>query len=389
MSKISLDTFFLNVYNGRMLQTPAEAPTVNNTDGNNNTNNNNVVNKEAPKVIAPIRLPGILSRGTNEAPIPEEPVTDNVIEEDGKVSTPETKSTTETESENDNVDENDSDEDKETVDEENDTENSKPVKVLGKTFKDLAAAEVYVNKQLAIARGAQSATAKVTNELKTRLQALEEAIANNNGNKKLDTTLTADPEVEQFWNDVRATEAYIEGVKDPAEKVRLRTILTASMVQHEVQKVEDRLNKTLAERVSPFENERKAEVEKNETLSKAKAAFATVAELVDDVNNLPAYPEMKNAEDLGEIVTMWNQFKESGQIGDKILYHPDFVMTLIHSYRDLKRSKAGTAKTTNVDTKVPPASTKKKAPSTHNLPPNLQKGNGGLNFSIPGVIGRR
>lgn len=387
--KISLDTFFPYVYND-VMNLPADATTVNNTDGNTNNNTNNVVNKEAPKVIAPIRLPGIMSRGSNEDPVvPEEPVIENVVEdENGKksVSTTEKENVTEDDNEEEvNEEENLEDEDGDDVSK--DKTLDKPIKILGKTFKTLEEAEIYVNKRLVIASGAQSASAKQANEFKQRLEALETLVKNGKGSENnLENNVDLDPDTQQFWDDVKRSEAYIESVKDPAERARLRAILTATLVQHEVQKAEDRLSKMLTEKVSPIENERKATAEQLEVKSKAQKAFATVRDLVDDVTNLPAYPEFQNEEDLGEILSMWLQYKESGQIGDKVLYHPDFVMTLAHTYRDIKKSKTAPAKTNNGDGKPV---VKKKAPTSHNLPPNLTKGNGNLGFTIPGVMGRR
>lgn len=370
---------------------PADGTTVNNTDGitsTNNNNTNNVVNKVAPKVIAPIRLPGVLPRGDNEVPIPEEAPIENVVDEGDDKSTPTTETVSTTENENETVDDNEDgdykdDSDKVETELEDKKTTTKQIKVLGKVFNTIEAAEIYVNKQLAIARGAQSATAKQTSELKARLEALEQALGNNK------PEVNVDPNVQEFWDDVRKAEAHIETVKDPAEKARLRAILTGAIVKNEVDQVEARLQKMFEDKVGPIENERKALVEREEVKSKAKAVFAQVADLVDDVTNLPSYPELQNSEDLGEIASMWLQFKESGQVGDKILYHPDFVMTLTHSYRDLKKSNSANTKTNNENGKAPAVIKKKAAPSSHNLPPNFTKGNGGIGFTIPGVIGRR
>jgi len=351
-----------------MLNNPAEVPDSNNASSNNNSTAG-TVNREAPKIIAPINLPGVMPRGNND-PKPE-PVEDNT--EDGNADpAPEA----------DNGDEPTKEEEIETPRLNSEIE----IEFDGKVhkFKNAKEVEVFLKKQTIIARGAQSKAAKDKAELEKRLKALEESVKGAGTGKEEIKVPEPSPESAELWRDVMAGFAQIEAIKDPNERARQQTILTASVAQALIEQAEERWNARLTEEVTPFKEEKKQTVEQKEVLTKANEVFSQVAGLRND-DDSPVYPELAQDADLSVILNMWKTCKDEGMPA-KFLYHPDFVMMLLHTYRDTKTGDPNVPVVEERKTNV--SQPKRKAPSTQ-LPPNLTKGKAGIpGMIIPGVLGR-
>lgn len=338
------------------LITPADVTSNQNIAGKTNT----TINLPAPKVIAPIALPGVMSRGTNE--IPEEKPIEHVVEED---------TTNEDEGNEERLNDDQEQEPEPVV--------KTKVKFLGKEFDSLEAAEAEAKRNIIAARGSQAKSQKSLAELQARLDKLEKVATVGTSNKP--SVIEPDPEVAEFWNDVQKAQLALENIKDPKERARQNTIITASIVTRAVEQARTELLEELGKDLNPIKEERARTQKETEALNKAYDVFTALAKEVDDGS--PIFPELGQESDFDEIAKAWEAYRNAG-MPDKLLFNPDHIRMIIYAYR---ASKTGDPNIPVPEEKKPVIKqTGKKLPS---LPPNLTKGNGKFpGMRIPGVLGR-
>lgn len=333
---------------------PTESPAEVNTSNNAGDNTSQVVNRPITK-IAPISLPGVVPRGTND--VVEEAPVEYVVNEDGEEARLNDDPEPETE------------------------QPTAKIKFLGREYNSLEEAEAAIKKLTASSRGAQAKADKAYAELNRRLADLETAR----------TTAPAstgpqmpepNPEVKQFWNDVMGGFASLDTIKDPVERARQQTIVVASIVQDATERLRAEILEEFGKEFKPIKEERQRTEAETAALNKAHTAFSAVAAEAND-DGSPLYPELAQAEDLDAIVSIWEQYKANG-MPPALLYHPDHIQMIIHAYR---ASKTGSPNIPVPENKAELPRRVSKSPTS--LPPNLTKGQGKLpGMRIPGVFGR-
>lgn len=333
---------------------PTESPAEVNTSNNAGDNTSQVVNRPVTK-IAPISLPGVVPRGTND--VVEEAPVDHVVNEDG-----------EEERLNDAEPE-----------PESEPEAQPKIKFMGREYASLEEAESAMKKLVASSRGAQAKADKAYAELNRRIAELETARTTPTTGPQMPEP---NPEVKQFWNDVMGGFASLDTIKDPVERARQQTIVVASIVQDATERLRAEILEEFGKEFKPIKEERQRTEAETAALNKAHTAFSAVAAEAND-DGSPLYPELAQAEDLDAIVSIWEQYKANG-MPPGLLYHPDHIQMIIHAYR---ASKTGSPNIPVPETKAELPRRAAKSPTS--LPPNLTKGQGKLpGMRIPGVFGR-
>lgn len=337
---------------------PIESPADVNASNNTSDNTTNVVNKTVAK-IAPIALPGVVPRGTNDDVVEEEAPVDHVVNEDNEEARLNADADPESEPE---------------------IKPQAKIKLLGREYNSLEEAEAAMRKLAASSRGAQAKADKAYAELNRRLAELEAGRATpQNTTPQMPEP---NPDVKQFWNDVMGGFASLDQIKDPIERARQQTIVVASIVQNAIEQARTEILEEFGREFKPIKEERQRTEAETAALNKAHAAFTTVAAETND-DGSPLYPELAQAEDLDAIVSIWEQYKANG-MNEKLLYHPDHIQMIIHAYRAHKTGSPNIPVPEN-KAELP----RRVAKSPTSLPPNLTKGQGKLpGMRIPGVFGR-